>query len=214
MISSLQIFEPIFVLYRDNQPIVSSAISMVYYLWQKSFSHFEIGYGSAISWVILVIILIVTADPVQVAGSLGHLRYLLGGINMKKYWPILKSIFLYVILTGCHGLHELSVVLDDLVLAQNIAGDQFRRASSGFLPIQPCRPISSIFHNQDFLRSYFQFGVLCDTCAGRDIDLHCGSCVCFQPHRMAWTQCCFLPDAFHHDDPAAGAHRTAICFLQ
>ena len=60
LISSLQIFEPIFVLYRDNQPIVSSAISMVYYLWQKSFSHFEIGYGSAISWVILVIILIVT----------------------------------------------------------------------------------------------------------------------------------------------------------
>jgi multiple sugar transport system permease protein len=60
MISSLQIFEPIFVLYRDNQPLVPSAISMVYYLWQKSFSHFEIGYGSAISWVILVIILIVT----------------------------------------------------------------------------------------------------------------------------------------------------------
>ncbi|MBL8100555.1 MAG: sugar ABC transporter permease [Anaerolineales bacterium] len=60
LIASLQIFEPIFVLYRDNQPIISSTISMVYYLWQKTFSHFEIGYGSAISWVILVIILIVT----------------------------------------------------------------------------------------------------------------------------------------------------------
>ncbi len=60
LINSLQIFEPIFVLYRDNQPLVSSTISMVYYLWQKSFSHFEIGYGSAISWVILVIILIIT----------------------------------------------------------------------------------------------------------------------------------------------------------
>jgi multiple sugar transport system permease protein len=60
LINSLQIFEPIWVLYRDNQPLVSSAISMVYYLWQKSFSHFEIGYGSAISWVILVIILVVT----------------------------------------------------------------------------------------------------------------------------------------------------------
>ncbi len=60
MISSLQIFEPIYVLYRDNQPLVSSALSMVYYLWQKSFSHFEIGYGSAISWVVLIIILIVT----------------------------------------------------------------------------------------------------------------------------------------------------------
>jgi multiple sugar transport system permease protein len=60
LIGSLQIFEPIFVLYRDNEPIVSSTISMVYYLWQTSFSHFEIGYGSAISWVILVIILIFT----------------------------------------------------------------------------------------------------------------------------------------------------------
>jgi multiple sugar transport system permease protein len=60
LINSLQIFEPIFVLYRDNQPLVPSAISMVYYLWQASFRHFEIGYGSAISWIILVIILVVT----------------------------------------------------------------------------------------------------------------------------------------------------------
>ncbi len=60
VISSLQIFEPIYVLLRDNQPLVSSSISMVYYLWQATFRHFEIGYGSAISWLILVIILIVT----------------------------------------------------------------------------------------------------------------------------------------------------------
>jgi multiple sugar transport system permease protein len=60
MINALQIFEPIFVLYRDNQPLVPSSISMVYYLWQASFSHFEIGYGSAISWVILLIILVIT----------------------------------------------------------------------------------------------------------------------------------------------------------
>lgn len=60
LINSLQIFEPIFVLYRDNQPLVPSAISMVYYLWQASFRHFEIGYGSAISWLILLIILVVT----------------------------------------------------------------------------------------------------------------------------------------------------------
>jgi multiple sugar transport system permease protein len=60
LIAAMQIFEPIFVLYRDNQPLVPSAISMVYYLWQTTFRHFEIGYGSAISWVILAIILIVT----------------------------------------------------------------------------------------------------------------------------------------------------------
>lgn len=60
MIAMLQIFEPIFVLYRDNQPLVSSVISMVYYLWQTTFRQFEIGYGSAISWLILIIILVVT----------------------------------------------------------------------------------------------------------------------------------------------------------
>ncbi|UCF27801.1 MAG: sugar ABC transporter permease, partial [Chloroflexota bacterium] len=33
LIAALQIFEPIYVLYRDNQPLVPSAQSMVYYLW-------------------------------------------------------------------------------------------------------------------------------------------------------------------------------------
>lgn len=60
MIAMLQIFEPIYVLFRDNQPLVSSTISMVFYLWQSTFRQFEIGYGSAISWLILVIILVVT----------------------------------------------------------------------------------------------------------------------------------------------------------
>jgi len=60
LIAMLQIFEPIYVLYRDNQPLIPSTISMVYYLWQATFSHFEIGYGSAISWLILIIILVVT----------------------------------------------------------------------------------------------------------------------------------------------------------
>lgn len=60
LINALQIFEPIFVLYRDNEPLIPSAQSMVYYLWQASFSHFEIGYGSAISWLIMFIILAAT----------------------------------------------------------------------------------------------------------------------------------------------------------
>jgi len=60
LINAMQIFEPIYVLYRDNQPLVPSTISMVYYLWQASFRHFEIGYGSAISWLILLLILAIT----------------------------------------------------------------------------------------------------------------------------------------------------------
>jgi multiple sugar transport system permease protein len=61
LIAFLQIFEPIYVLYRDNQPLVSSVTTMVYYLWQASFRNFQIGYGSAISWLILLLILALTA---------------------------------------------------------------------------------------------------------------------------------------------------------
>lgn len=60
MIAALQIFEPIYVLYRDNSTLAPSAYSMVYYLWRATFRFNEIGYGSAISWIIMVIILIVT----------------------------------------------------------------------------------------------------------------------------------------------------------
>ncbi len=60
MIAALQIFEPIYVLYRDNATLAPTAYSMVYYLWRATFRFNEIGYGSAISWVVLVLILIVT----------------------------------------------------------------------------------------------------------------------------------------------------------
>ena len=72
LIASLQIFEPIYVLYHDNQPLVPSAISMVYYLWRATFSHFEIGYGSAISWLVLIIILVVTVVQFRVQNRWVH----------------------------------------------------------------------------------------------------------------------------------------------
>lgn len=60
LIAALQIFEPVYVLYRDNQPLAPSAYSMVYYLYQATFRFNTMGYGSAISWLILVIISIIT----------------------------------------------------------------------------------------------------------------------------------------------------------
>ena len=60
MIAALQIFEPVYVLYRDNQPLAPSAYSMVYYLYQATFRFNEIGYGSAISWLVLIIIAVVS----------------------------------------------------------------------------------------------------------------------------------------------------------
>ncbi len=60
LIAALQIFEPIYVLYRDSSTLAPSAYSMVYYLWRATFRFNEIGYGSAISWIIMLIILIIT----------------------------------------------------------------------------------------------------------------------------------------------------------
>ncbi len=60
MIAAIQIFEPIYVLYRDNATLAPSAYSLVYYLWRATFRFNEIGYGSAISWVVLVLILLIT----------------------------------------------------------------------------------------------------------------------------------------------------------
>ena len=60
MIAALQIFEPVYVLYRDNQPLAPSAYSLVYYLYQATFRFNEIGYGSAISWLVLILIAMAT----------------------------------------------------------------------------------------------------------------------------------------------------------
>lgn len=60
LIAALQIFEPIYVLYRDSSTLAPSAYSIVYYLWRATFRFNQIGYGSAISWVVLVLILVVT----------------------------------------------------------------------------------------------------------------------------------------------------------
>lgn len=60
LIATLQLFEPIYVLYRDNQPLAPSAYSMVYYLYNATFRFNEIGYGSAISWLVLILISLVT----------------------------------------------------------------------------------------------------------------------------------------------------------
>lgn len=60
MISTLQIFEQSVTLVRDggqNQ----SLYFVAYYLWRATFRFNEIGYGAAMSWVLLIIVLVLTA---------------------------------------------------------------------------------------------------------------------------------------------------------
>ena len=48
------------MLFRDTPTVAQSAYSVVYYLWRATFRFNEIGYGSAISWLLLVLILVIT----------------------------------------------------------------------------------------------------------------------------------------------------------
>lgn len=59
-IAAIQIFEQTYVLYRDSPTVAVSAYSVVYYLWRATFRFNDMGYGSAISWLLLLIILGIT----------------------------------------------------------------------------------------------------------------------------------------------------------
>jgi multiple sugar transport system permease protein len=59
-IATLQIFEQTYVLYRDTPTVAQSAYSVVYDLWRSTFRFNEMGYGSAISWILLVLIMAIT----------------------------------------------------------------------------------------------------------------------------------------------------------
>ena len=59
-IASIQIFEQVYVLFRDTPTVAQSAYSVVYYLWRATFRFNEMGYGSAISWLLLMIIFVIT----------------------------------------------------------------------------------------------------------------------------------------------------------
>ncbi|HEX6288942.1 MAG TPA: sugar ABC transporter permease [Herpetosiphonaceae bacterium] len=66
MIATLQIFEQSYILTRDGGP-AQSTYFVAYYLWRATFRFNEIGYGAAMSWVLLVIILVCTAIQFQIA---------------------------------------------------------------------------------------------------------------------------------------------------
>ncbi len=60
MIAILQLFEQPYVLLRDSPTVARGGYTVVLYLWRATFRFNEVGYGAAISWVLTVIILIMT----------------------------------------------------------------------------------------------------------------------------------------------------------
>lgn len=60
MIATLQLFEQPYVLLRDRPTLAQAGHTVVYYLWRATFRFNEIGYGAAISWVLTLLILVIT----------------------------------------------------------------------------------------------------------------------------------------------------------
>jgi multiple sugar transport system permease protein len=67
-ITTLQIFEQPYVLFRDSPTVAQSAYTVVYTLWRQTFRFNEMGYGAAISWILLVIILVITLIQFRLQG--------------------------------------------------------------------------------------------------------------------------------------------------
>jgi multiple sugar transport system permease protein len=59
IIATLQIFEMSYILTRDGGP-AQSTYFVAYYLWRATFRFNEVGYGAAMSWALLLIILVIT----------------------------------------------------------------------------------------------------------------------------------------------------------
>lgn len=60
MIAILQLFEQPYVLLRDTPTVARGGYTVVLYLWRATFRFNEVGYGAAISWILTLIILVMT----------------------------------------------------------------------------------------------------------------------------------------------------------
>lgn len=73
---------------------------------------------------------------------------------MKKYWPMLKSLFLYILLTGATVL--MSFPLFWMISSSLKTVSETNSPGLVWVPAQPTlQAYLDIFQNQDFLRSYF-----------------------------------------------------------
>ncbi|MBA3530927.1 MAG: sugar ABC transporter permease [Ardenticatenales bacterium] len=66
VIQALQIFDEVFVLMNPPAGPNNSTLTAVLYLYQNGFQRFEVGYASAVAWVLFLIIFIVTAIQFRV----------------------------------------------------------------------------------------------------------------------------------------------------
>lgn len=60
LIGSFQVFDQVFVLARPGQP-TTATVTVVYFIYENGFRNFKMGYASAASWVLFLIVAVLTA---------------------------------------------------------------------------------------------------------------------------------------------------------
>jgi multiple sugar transport system permease protein len=69
-IGAFQIFEPVYLLYATHASVIGgpldSALTIVPYLYDMGFNRFQLGYASAIAWILFFIIFVITLIQLRV----------------------------------------------------------------------------------------------------------------------------------------------------
>lgn len=68
-ITALQVFEAVYVVFRNVETvggILDSGLTVVPYLYDTGFRHFQLGYASALAWILFIIIFVITLINLRV----------------------------------------------------------------------------------------------------------------------------------------------------
>lgn len=72
VISSYKIFDEVFILYDKNSGPLKSGLTIVYYIFNKFYNHWQFSIASAATLVLFVIILIITIIQIKISKKLTH----------------------------------------------------------------------------------------------------------------------------------------------
>lgn len=77
MISAFQVFEAVYLVFRTNANnvggVLDSGLMIVPYLYDQGFTHFQLGYASAIAWVLFLIIFVISLVNLRLGRAMKEL---------------------------------------------------------------------------------------------------------------------------------------------
>ncbi len=72
LIGSFQVFDQVYILARPGKP-TEATITLVYYIYESGFKFFRMGEAAAASWILFLIVAVLTVVYFRIAAALGAL---------------------------------------------------------------------------------------------------------------------------------------------